>query len=636
MKRKSDMSGSKIPHSKHHDKSENSEPPKKRLYKGTQNEPVMDISSEAKEKHHHKHDEAAIKRKSDGEVQIKENKIAKSNDSKPIPKSSPPTPQQKLEKKEHQQPPQSNPSSIPPPSKLKRKNNPLALKNSKPSLIPKPLSSSSASSSTTTPEPPITTKKSPKVTKVKPDQANNDNSSPPKPRSNRAMYFMTKGMVQPPHHGELDMPVGKPNCLANKTFVLTGVCDHFTREELTELVQEYGGRVTTAVSGKTSYLLIGNTLEDGRPVTEGSKYKKAKEQTHTPIIDEQQFYDLINKTNPNPNSTSTETEIKNNEQLKSDNHNGSMRSIMSISIPIDNNNNNIKNIIMKKGQENELWTDKYKPTKINDIVGNSNNIKQLKEWLENWESLHLHLSSENQSNSTTPSKDDKSKKTPAKRRNDSRKAVLISGPPGIGKTTTATIIGKELGYEIFEMNASDTRNKTAIEDQLKEAINGNCVISFTVKNNHNRLVIMDEVDGMSSGDRGGMNELIKQIDKCKCPIICICNDRQNTNIRTLANHCKDLQFMKPPLISIRNRMMNIAKGEGLTIDINAMDTIIESSNYDIRQILNNMQMLRKTQLSVNKTYISNHVNNTSKDVVYIILYLYINRIQQIMHLKHVK
>lgn len=625
MKRKSDMSESKIPHSKHHDKPENNEPPKKRLYKGTTNEPVIDVSSETKEKHHHKHEETAVKRKSDGDVQLKENKMAKSNDSKPIPKSSPPTPQQKTEKKEQQQQqPPPNPSSIPPPSKLKRKNNPLALKNSKPSLIPKP----STTAASSTPEPPITTKKSPKVTKVKPDEPNNnDKASPPKPKANRAMYFMTKGMVQPPHHGELDMPVGKANCLANKTFVLTGVCDHFTREELTELVQEYGGRVTTAVSGKTSYLLIGNTLEDGRPVTEGSKYKKAKEQTHTPIIDEKQFYDLINKTNPNPTSPSTTSsiDVKNNEKLKSDDHSGSIRSVMSISIPIDNqstSNNSIKNIIMKKGQDNELWTDKYKPTKINDIVGNSNNIKQLKEWLENWESLHLHLSSENQSKSITPSKDDKSKKTPSKRRNDLKKAVLISGPPGIGKTTTATIIGKELGYEIFEMNASDTRNKSAIEDQLKEAISGNCVISFTVKNNHNRLVIMDEVDGMSSGDRGGMNELIKQIDKCKCPIICICNDRQNTNIRTLANHCKDLQFMKPPLISIRNRMMNIAKGEGLTIDPNAMDTIIESSNYDIRQILNNMQMLRKTQLSVNKTYISNHVNNTSKDVVYYIYYLY--------------
>lgn len=281
---------------------------------------------------------------------------------------------------------------------------------------------------------------------------------------------------------------------------------------------------------------------------------------------------------------------------------------------------------MKKGEDKVLWTDKYKPTKVNDIIGNSNNIKQLREWLENWESLHLHLSSENQSKSSTPTKDSdgsnsKSKKsTPSKRKSELKKAVLISGPPGIGKTTTATIIGKELGYEIFEMNASDTRNKSAIEDQLKEAINGNCVLSFTVKNNHNRLVIMDEVDGMSSGDRGGMSELIKQIEKSKCPIICICNDRQNNNIRTLANHCKDLQFQKPPLLSIRNKMLNIAKNEGLTIEPNAMDSIIESSNYDIRQILNNMQMLRKGQISVNKSYISSHMNSTSKDVVYLFIY----------------
>lgn len=56
---------------------------------------------------------------------------------------------------------------------------------------------------------------------------------------------------------------------------------------------------------------------------------------------------------------------------------------------------------------------------------------------------------------------------------------------------------------------------------------------------------MDEVDGMSSGDRGGNQELIKKIDNTKTPIICICNDRQHQKVRTLANHCYDIEFSKP-------------------------------------------------------------------------------------------
>lgn len=173
------------------------------------------------------------------------------------------------------------------------------------------------------------------------------------------------------------------------------------------------------------------------------------------------------------------------------------------------------------------------------------------------------------------------------------------------------------------MNASDTRNKSAVEEELKDVTSGNwykniyiiSVFSFTVKNNGHRLVIMDEVDGMSSGDRGGMSELIKIIDKTKCPIICICNDRQNNNVRTLASHCKDLQFSKPPLVTIRSRMQKMAEKEGLKIDDKSIDTIIESSNYDIRQILNNLQMLNKIDTKVDKDYINKNITSISKDKI---------------------
>ena len=69
---------------------------------------------------------------------------------------------------------------------------------------------------------------------------------------------------------------------------------------------------------------------------------------------------------------------------------------------------------------------------------------------------------------------------------------------------------------------------------------------------------MDEVDGMSSGilfilnnylhfqDRGGSSVLINLIKKTKVPIICIANDRQHPKMRTLANHCYDIRFQKPP------------------------------------------------------------------------------------------
>lgn len=61
-----------------------------------------------------------------------------------------------------------------------------------------------------------------------------------------------------------------------------------------------------------------------------------------------------------------------------------------------------------------------------------------------------------------------------------------------------------------------------------------------------KLIIMDEVDGMSAGDRGGAQELGRIIKVTQTPIICICNDRENPKIRTLASACYDLVFSRPP------------------------------------------------------------------------------------------
>ena len=61
-----------------------------------------------------------------------------------------------------------------------------------------------------------------------------------------------------------------------------------------------------------------------------------------------------------------------------------------------------------------------------------------------------------------------------------------------------------------------------------------------------KLIIMDEVDGMNAGDRGGAQELGRIIKVTQTPIICICNDRENPKIRTLASACYDLVFSRPP------------------------------------------------------------------------------------------
>ena len=75
-----------------------------------------------------------------------------------------------------------------------------------------------------------------------------------------------------------------PECLEGLTFVFTGIMENLSREEGADLVKCLGGRVTGQVSSKTTYLVVGETLEDGRHYTEGSKYKKATESNSSTIL----------------------------------------------------------------------------------------------------------------------------------------------------------------------------------------------------------------------------------------------------------------------------------------------------------------------------------------------------------------
>ena len=78
---------------------------------------------------------------------------------------------------------------------------------------------------------------------------------------------------------------------------------------------------------------------------------------------------------------------------------------------------------------------------------------------------------------------------------------------------------------------------------------------------------MDEVDGMGGSDRGGIVELTKIIKSSSVPIICICNDRQSPKIRGLANNCYDLRVRRPTKTVIGQRLVAIAKREGLEVSI---------------------------------------------------------------------
>ena len=98
----------------------------------------------------------------------------------------------------------------------------------------------------------------------------------------------------------LEMEEEKAKPLEGLTFVATGDFESVSRSKLEGIVRELGGKLTSAVSGKTDYLVIGHKLEDGRDVSQGSKYVKAQSSGKVKIITEIQFEELVKKLSGNP------------------------------------------------------------------------------------------------------------------------------------------------------------------------------------------------------------------------------------------------------------------------------------------------------------------------------------------------
>lgn len=137
-----------------------------------------------------------------------------------------------------------------------------------------------------------------------------------------------------------------------------------------------------------------------------------------------------------------------------------------------------------------------------------------------------------------------------------RKGIYIYGGPGSGKTTFVANILKQLNYDIVKYDAGDIRNTSVIEDITKHNMSDKNIMSLFHKHVQKIAVIMDEIDGMNNGDKGGINSLIKLIRPKKTkkqkleeitmnPIICIGNYKVDKKIKELMKVCYTIELSTP-------------------------------------------------------------------------------------------
>ncbi len=370
--------------------------------------------------------------------------------------------------------------------------------------------------------------------------------------------------------------------LTDETIVITGEFN-LKRDEITDILKSLGARVTGSVSSRTTILLHGEVLEDGRPYNEGRKYRQAKEKNIT-TMDLTAFEKYVQDKTKNPNWT---LDNKNNDKILDLEIEEEIPNEPKNKTKKKNNNNNAN--IQNKNQ-GELWTTKYQPKKISDLIGNKSNINKLIQWLDDWNSVVL---------------EGKTKKVETKFHRGQRptfenvnaRACLITGDPGIGKTSSVRLIAKLKGYKTFETNASDQRNKNCVNKNAGFMFDNKTLFGGELQEKN--VIIMDEVDGMSGNeDRGGISAIIDIIKKTKTPIICIANDRQSQKLKTLVNYCYDLKFVHPDKRTIALRLAEILQKENIQYEINALEYLCEICGNDIRQIMNFIELWTRTHKSV--------------------------------------
>lgn len=206
---------------------------------------------------------------------------------------------------------------------------------------------------------------------------------------------------------------------------------------------------------------------------------------------------------------------------------------------------------------NAPWTVKHRPKTLTDIAGNKASIQQILGWLELWK-----------------------KGAPKKR------ALLLHGPPGTGKTVSVEAVANDQGLDLVEINASDKRNRDALEKTIGLATRQSDLFGRP------RLVLIDEVDGINlSEDRGAVDTIVRLVEETQVPVILTANDPWDPKVGPIRNATTMIEYKRLGLRDSLPYLKKICEKEGIEVEEQALRLIVDRNQGDMRSIMNDLQVL---------------------------------------------